>query len=171
MPGLQFSAVFDVIKLLQFFHADFVLLGDGGQRFTPGDDVASAVGWWMHGLARRRGAIWYWARTSFPDHRSGPRDLLFQLQNVLGKCVDLGIELIDFPFQRKHFARRRRRLRRLRECSDSWEKKNRAESERLHSEIFTSGGRTGKRATHSGYFKCPQGSAEREKRGFVKSSV
>jgi len=46
LPGLQFSAVFDVIKLLQFFHANFVLLGDGGQRFTPGDDVISAVGWW-----------------------------------------------------------------------------------------------------------------------------
>lgn len=142
-----------MIKLLKFFHADFVLLGDGGQRFTPGDDVAGAVGWWMHGLARRRGSIWYWARTSFPDHRSGSRGLLFQFQNVLGKCVDLGIELIDFPFQRKHFARRRRRLRRLRECSDSWEKKDRAESERLHSEIFASGSRTGKHATHSGYFK------------------
>jgi hypothetical protein len=29
---------------------------------------------------------------------------LFQFQNVLGKCVDLGVEFIDFPFQREHFA-------------------------------------------------------------------
>ena len=103
MPGLQFSAVFDVIKLLQFFHANFVLLADRGQRFTPGDNVSSAVSW-MRGLARRRGGSWHWARTRFPDDRSGTRGLLFQFQNVLGKCVDLGVEFIDFPFQREHFA-------------------------------------------------------------------
>ena len=136
-----------MVKFLKFFHADFVLLGNGGQRFTPGDDMAGAVGWWMHRLARRRGGIWRWARTCFPDHRSRPRDLLFQLQNVLGKCVDFGVEFIDFPFQRNHFARRRRRLRCLREGGDSREKKNRAESERLHPEIFASGSSTGKHAT------------------------
>jgi hypothetical protein len=52
---------------------------------------------------------------------------------VLGKGVDLGVEFIDLPFQREHFARRRRRLRCLGECSGNWEKKKRAESERLHS--------------------------------------
>lgn len=87
----------------------------------------------MRGLGRRRGGVWDRAWTRFPNEHSGTRDLLFHLQNVLGKGVDLGVEFIDLPFQREHFAWRRRRLRCLGECSGKWEKKKRAESERLHS--------------------------------------
>jgi len=87
----------------------------------------------MRGLGRRRGGVWHRAWTSFPNEHSGTRGLLFQLQHVLGKGVDLGVEFIDLPFQREHFAWRRRRLRCLAEYSGNREKKKRAESERLHS--------------------------------------
>src|SRR5438045_3706662 len=73
---------------------------------------------------------WGWRRLA--NHRPRTGNLLFYLQNLLGKRIDLGVDLIDLFFKRGNLAGRWGILWRLSECAGDHELQNRAGSEKFH---------------------------------------
>ena len=130
-----------MIKFLQLFHTDFVLLGNGGQRFTAGNDVGVVVAHGrMRGVARHRRSSRHRGRRYLPNHCSGTRNLLFKFQDLLRKRIDLGVDLVDFFFERARFTWRWRILRWLGERTSDGEQENRTESKKFHSRNSDTGG-------------------------------
>ena len=106
-----------MIKFLKLFHADLVLFGNGSQRLAAGHDMSITIARCrMRGFVRRCRSIRNWAWRRLPNHHSRTRNLLFQLQNLLGKRVDLGVGLIDLFFKRGNLVGRWGTLRRLSQC-------------------------------------------------------
>jgi hypothetical protein len=123
-----------MIKFLQLFHTDFVLLGNGGERFTAGNNVGVTITHRrMRGVARHRRSSRHRGRRYLPNHCSGTRNLLFKFQDLLGKRIDLGVDLVDFFFERARFTWRWGILWWLGEPTGDREQENRAESKKFHS--------------------------------------
>ena len=111
-----------MIKFLKLFHADLVLFGNGSQRLAAGHDMSITIARCrMRGFVRRCRSIRNWAWRRLPNHHSRTRNLLFQLQNLLGKRVDLGVDLIDLFFKRGNLVGRWGTLRRLSQCAGDHE--------------------------------------------------
>lgn len=123
-----------MIKFLELFHADFVLLGNGGECFTAGNNVGVTIAYGrMRGVTRHRRSSRRRGRRCLPNHCSGTGNLLFKFQDLLGKRINLGVDLIDFFFERARFSWRWRILWWLGEPAADREQENRAESEEFHS--------------------------------------
>jgi len=101
LAGLQFTAVFNVIGLLQFVHGHLVHFCNGGERLSACNDVRVTCRCRMRRRHRWSGCIrgrW----RSLSDHYAWPdvRDLLLQLQDFLGKRINFGVLFVDFFCQR-----------------------------------------------------------------------
>lgn len=98
LTDLQLPIVLDVIELLQLTDADFVLVGDRGQRLAASDDVGRSAGQRRNGRAGPGGGS-----AGAESARAGLAfrllDHLLQFENLLGKRVDLGALRVNFLTQ------------------------------------------------------------------------
>jgi len=118
-----------------------VLLGNGGERFTAGNDVGVVVAHGrMRGVARHRRSSRHRGRRYLPNHCSGTRNLLFKFQDLLRKRIDLGVDLVDFFFERARFTWGWGILWWLGKPAGDREEENRAESKKSHSRNSDTGG-------------------------------
>lgn len=87
-----------MISVLQFFHANFVRLGDRSECLTTRNDVSVPAGRWRSSCSGGAGS----RRRTFSYHYAGAkvRDLLFQLEDLLRKRVNLGVLFVYLFCQR-----------------------------------------------------------------------
>ena len=101
MAGLQFTAVFDVVGFLQLIHSHFVHFGDQGERFSTRNSVRVAFDGGMRCRYASSGSCCWSGGGSFTDHYAwlSMRELLLQFENLLRKCVDLGVLFVNLLCQ------------------------------------------------------------------------
>ena len=94
-----------MIEFLQIFDTDFVLLCNRRQRFSFGHDMRIGVARRCRGSGSAPGRRSTWRRLA--DHDAGMGRLLFDFQNLLGKGIDLRVNLVEFFRERLDLWRRR----------------------------------------------------------------
>jgi hypothetical protein len=125
LAGLQFTAVFDVVGFLQIVHSHFVHFRDGRERFSARNSVHVA----FDGGMRRRYAgsgSGCWGGVQLLRLLPWPsmRELLLQFENLLRKCVDLGVLFFNLFLPKLQVARTPLIL--LRAARDSPQKQSKA---------------------------------------------
>ena len=100
LARLQLTAVFDMVGFLQIVHGHFVHFRDGRERFSARDNVRIAFDGGMRCRYSGSGSGCC-GGCSFSDHHAWPsmRELLLQFENLLRKCVDLGVLFVNLLCQ------------------------------------------------------------------------